>query len=179
MSGLMGLGVIAMAIWMASDASKLGYDRRDVKGLAAIGPAGWLFAGLFIPLLALPLYLIKRDTLKAAGDRRRAMLRGQVPMALPPGSAGYGAAPGAYPPGYGQAPPQAYGAVPPGPNYPPPQYPQGQAPYGAAPPPPTAPPRLSAEELADQLRKLGELHISGLLTAEEFQQQKMRLLERT
>ena len=61
-----------------------------------------------------------------------------------------------------------------------PQYGQPQGPhpgYGphAAPSSPSAP-SLSPDELAANLQKLNELRISGLLTEEEFNQQKARLL---
>ena len=51
-----------------------------------------------------------------------------------------------------------------------------QPPYGAppvAPPAPAAPPQV---DLADQLRKLGELRDAGLLTDDEFAAQKAKLL---
>jgi hypothetical protein len=50
-----------------------------------------------------------------------------------------------------------------------------QPPYGApvAPPAPAAPPTV---DLADQLRKLGELRDAGLLTDDEFAAQKAKLL---
>ena len=38
------------------------------------------------------------------------------------------------------------------------------------------PPALPAPSVADELKKLAELHSSGVLTSEEFQQQKVRLL---
>ena len=78
---------------------------------------------------------------------------------LPPAGPGWGpgwpgAAPGTY--GYG-----GYGGYP------------GQ-PAGA----PGAGTRLTAEELAQQLEKLNELRISGILTEDEFQSQKTKLLEK-
>lgn len=39
-----------------------------------------------------------------------------------------------------------------------------------------APPALPAPSVADEIKKLAELHSSGVLTLEEFQQQKTRLL---
>jgi TM2 domain-containing membrane protein YozV len=65
------------------------------------------------------------------------------------------------PPGY---PPPGYG------YYPPPPYPHGAAPQ----PVPHAP--RTADELAAALEKLNELRIAGLLTDEEFQAQKQKLL---
>lgn len=46
----------------------------------------------------------------------------------------------------------------------------------AAPPAPPAPPAPSVDDLHAQLMKLGELRQAGLLTDEEFAQQKARLL---
>lgn len=91
---------------------------------------------------------------------------------LPPAGYGYGPQPGPYGPGYGQQwGPQGYG----------PQWgqpgPYGQRPY-AAPPPAALPGPLSPDELAVQLEKLNELRISGILTEDEFQAQKAKLLQR-
>lgn len=50
---------------------------------------------------------------------------------------------------------------------------QGQAEQQAAPPPPPAP---AAPDPIAQLKELGELHASGVLTDEEFAAQKAKLL---
>ena len=63
-----------------------------------------------------------------------------------------------------QAPP-AYAAPPP------------PAPVAAAPPPPAAPASSGiTDDTIEQLTKLGQLHESGVLTDDEFDQQKRRLL---
>jgi TM2 domain-containing membrane protein YozV len=70
------------------------------------------------------------------------------------------------PAGYGPGYPNSY---PGGPGY-------G---YGYGVGQPAAPPsRISTDELAMQLEKLNELRISGLLTEEEFQAQKSKLLDK-
>ncbi|MGH1347327.1 MAG: NINE protein [Nannocystales bacterium] len=88
--------------------------------------------------------------------------------------------PAGYMPGY---PPTPYGApgYPPQPNmhggYPPP--PHGAPGYPPQPAlGPAAPPAasLSPEDLAKKLEKLNELRIAGLLSEEEFNQQKARIL---
>ncbi|HWB76655.1 MAG TPA: NINE protein [Nannocystaceae bacterium] len=95
---------------------------------------------------------------------------------LPPGQVVVNMLPPAYPhapypypppPGY---PPQGYPqqGYPPPPGYPPQGYPQQGYPQPHAP--------RSTEELAQQLEKLNELRIAGLLTEEEFAAQKARLL---
>ncbi len=257
--------VIITAIWMAIDASKLGYDKRDVSGMARLSPGGWLLLGLFFWILGFPLYLIKRGELKAAGIRRRQLaLAGQIPHALmpmgfvaPPMGPGphgfHGHQPGAVPPGYAPMGPGHFGHGPgipghpgfgrapqhpgfgPAPQHPgfgaAPQHPGvghghpgfGPAPHGhpgsgaaghpghppagpgphapaiAAPPghghrpgpiahrplpgpPPAAPTRAPqppaprARSVADEIAKLGELRIAGLLTEAEFTEQKRRLL---
>ncbi|MCX4240319.1 SHOCT domain-containing protein [Paraliomyxa miuraensis] len=197
---MMGLIVLVSAIWMAVDSSNLGYDKRDLKGLAAIGPMGWFFCGLLLWIIAFPLYLIKRPELKEAGERRRRGLGGTTPPAgyLPPpygqppppyGQAPYGQPPPPYgqapygqpPPPYGQAPygqPPPYGQAPYG--QPPPygQAPYGQPPYGRPPAPPSPPTPLTAEEVGDQIYKLSELRDAGILTEEEFEQQKAQILAR-
>jgi hypothetical protein len=57
-------------------------------------------------------------------------------------------------------------------------YGQQPSPYGQ--PNPYAQPQapLTADEVADQIVKLGELRTAGLLTEPEFQQQKAQLLAR-
>lgn len=168
--------VLLSSIWMAVDADRLGYDKRDIQGLAAVGPAGWFFAGLLLWIVAFPLYLIKRPELKAAGERRRlglgrAQAMGYLPPPPPPG----------YAPPYGPPPPP-YGAYGPPPYPPPPHYghpPMPGYPGGPPPPPPPqAPARLSADEVGDQIYKLGELRDAGILTEAEFQQQKAQILAR-
>ncbi|MFO0635186.1 MAG: NINE protein [Nannocystaceae bacterium] len=73
------------------------------------------------------------------------------------------------------------GYYPPG-QYPPGQYPPGQYPPGHYPPPgypapqPVARAPRSADELARELEKLNELRIAGLLTDDEFNAQKAKLL---
>lgn len=93
-----------------------------------------------------------------------------LPPAYPPAQPGYG-----YPPA---APPQhPHPQAPPPPGY-------GPAPGAYGPPPaasPSIPPAgsLTTDQLATKLEKLNELRISGLLSEEEFQQQKSRLLAQT
>ncbi len=49
-----------------------------------------------------------------------------------------------------------------------------QAPPSA--PPPQAPPPPAAETMVEQLQKLGQLRDSGVLTPEEFEAQKQKIL---
>ena len=86
--------------------------------------------------------------------------------------------PGAYPPGaYPYPPPGAYPYPPPGAYpypYPPPGQPYpGTGPSGQVP----TPPRATGEDVVSRLEKLNELRIAGLLTDEEFAQQKARILD--
>jgi hypothetical protein len=68
------------------------------------------------------------------------------------------------------------------PYYPPQRGYPGPPPYGAqpqayAPPPPPPPPPPAAPQVPlEQLKQLAELHESGVLTDDEFRQQKARLL---
>ena len=191
----MPLVVIATSIWMAIDASQHGYDKRDVKGMAAMGPGGWLLCGLFLWIITFPVYLIKRGELKAAGERRRAALAAGYPAHLPlpppgqpvlvgqvPYGVPYAQPPTPYgPPPYGQPPPpygqQPYGQAPPA--YGPQPYGQsGPYPQAQRPAPPEPPTPLSVDEVGEQIAKLDELRRSGILTDEEFQQQKAQLLAR-
>ena len=85
---------------------------------------------------------------------------------LPPGQ-------GAPHPGYHPPPPAGY---PPQQGYrPPPSGPQAWGP-AAQPPVPQPSPEVDPDELAVKLQKLNELRISGLLSEEEFNEQKARLL---
>ena len=78
-------------------------------------------------------------------------------------------------------PPQAY-APPPQQVAPPPeayaQPPQQVAPppQAYAPPPPTPPPPAQAQDPIEQLERLGALKAQGLLTEEEFNAQKTKIL---
>ena len=191
----MSFVVLGTAIWMAADAAQIGYDKDDIKGLAAIGPAGWFFAGLLLWIVAFPLYLIKRPELKAAAERRRQwMLQGGAARQLPGQVPGAYGQPGYGPPGYGQ--PGAYGPNPYGPNpYGPGAYGQGtqghpgggyQSPYAATGPyavpqaggtqPAGAAP--TAPDVVEEIKKLDELRRAGLLTDAEFQQKKSDFLAR-
>ena len=127
--------LLVASIGMAVDASNIGYDSDDVPGFAP-GPVGWFFFTLLLPILAVPIYLIRRPALRAAAQQRR--LRASGGMAALPGAI-YPNAPGA--PGPYGAPGNPYGGRPAAPSpYGPPAAP---SPYGAptpyAGPPPQAP----------------------------------------
>ncbi|WP_323137339.1 NINE protein [Paraliomyxa miuraensis] len=77
------------------------------------------------------------------------------------------------PAGYG-----GYGVPPYGPHGQPYGSPYG-SPYGAPGQPPAPRPERNVDQLKTELEKLNELRISGLLTEEEFAQQKARLLGTT
>jgi hypothetical protein len=62
----------------------------------------------------------------------------------------------------------------PEPQYARPQYAQPQ--YAQPQPPPTTSASSGADQMLDQLRKLGELRDQGVLTDEEFAAQKARIL---
>lgn len=125
-----------------------------------------MFSWTFIPsVLGLIDFFVLALMDKDEFDRRyngSNMLQAPVVVnMLPPPGYGYG---------YGYGPPPGYG----------PQY--GQ-PYGppppAGPPQPALPPGSSnrdVDQLKAELEKLNELRIAGLLTEEEFAQQKSRLL---
>lgn len=206
MNGVMGLVVLGTSIWMAVDASQLGYDKRDLRGLGAMGPTGWFLAGILLWIVAFPLYLVKRGELKAAGDRRRALAaagfpHGQLPQAgmhghpgpTHPGMHGH---PGPMHPGIhghpGPMPPGMHGQ--PGPMHPgmhgqpapvhPGMHPHGHpmhASHGAQPPvgqpQPQAPTDIDA--IVAQIKKLDELRVAGILSDAEFQHKKSELLART
>lgn len=70
MTEFVWLIILATSLWMAFDARSLGYDKRDIKGIAGMGPVGWFFAGLLLWIVAFPLYLASRGKLRKAGDQR-------------------------------------------------------------------------------------------------------------
>ena len=71
--------VIGTSLWMAFDAHQIGYDKKDVKGMAGMGPLGWLFAGLLLWIITFPLYLASRSKLKeAAADKNVSAHSGDV-----------------------------------------------------------------------------------------------------
>jgi len=60
--------VVVTSIWVFVDAKKIGVKKGQVKGLADLGPAGWLFACLLLWIVAFPLYLIKRPEFKRVNE---------------------------------------------------------------------------------------------------------------
>ena len=151
---MLGLFVLAISIGMAVDASNIGYDSSETDGFSP-GPVGWFFFALLLPMLAVPVYLIRRPALREAANRRR--LQAQTFAALPGAvysAHAYGHAPNPYGapapysphpttgpyagvslPGqapYGPPPQLSYGGPPPQPPY----GGQQQVPYGSAPPQP-------------------------------------------
>ena len=188
-----GLILLILSIGMAADASNIGYDGDDVPGFAP-HPILWFFFALFLPIIAIPVYLIRRPALKAAAEQRRlqartmAALPGAVysahaaygQMGNPYGPGGASPYPGApqppYPPQspYAPPPPQApYGGPPPQPPYggPPPQAPYGGAPpYGAPPAQPPygqapAPPQAAEPEPTAEPEASKHASSSGSMTA--------------
>ncbi len=139
-----------------------------------LGRTGWgivylLFAWTMIPAFAALVEFIILATMDTDEFNRRFnganMLPPVVVNMLPPAYPGY---PG-YPPQHPGYPPQHPGYPPQQPGYPPQQPrlpPAGAAPAGG----------LSPDDLAKKLEKLNELRIAGLLSEEEFNQQKARIL---
>ncbi len=40
--------VVGTSLWMVFDAHQIGYDRKDVTGIAGMSALGWLFGGLLV-----------------------------------------------------------------------------------------------------------------------------------
>ena len=85
MESLIFFVVLGTSIWMAFDASKIGYDKKDVAGIAGMGPVGWFFAGLLLWIVSFPLYLASRNKLKEAAARKNG---GQMGAGQQQGSVG-------------------------------------------------------------------------------------------
>ena len=64
-------GVILTSIWVFFDASAIGVKKGQVKGIANMGPWGWLFACLLLWLIAFPLYLGSRGKFKEINQQNR------------------------------------------------------------------------------------------------------------
>jgi TM2 domain-containing membrane protein YozV len=150
-----------------------------------------LFAPFFIPAVLAIIDFFVLALMDSDEFNRRYngsnMIAPVVVNMLPPGGGyppqagyppqGYG---GGYPQGYGQG----YGQPPAQPGYGYGMQQPGPTGYGASPTGPhgsvpTGAPTsggLSPDELAEKLEKLNELRISGLLTEDEFQAQKAKLL---
>lgn len=141
-------------------------------GRIGAGIAYLIFAFTFIPAILglidfFVLALMDQDEFNRRYNDRMLQPGVVVNMLPPPG----------YPPpmGYPYPPPYPPPTVHPSHAHPgvmyPPQQPQQQQ-YPQQPPAPAR----SLDELAQQLERLNELRIAGLLTDEEFAQQKARLL---
>ncbi|MBL8621831.1 MAG: hypothetical protein JNK64_11025 [Myxococcales bacterium] len=101
---LIYLAMLGSVVWVAIDSSRLGYDKRDLTGVAAMGPVGWTLCVLMMWIVGFPMYLVKRPYLKAMGQWRRQVGPAAPPAPLfvyPPPGAGYP------PPGAGYPPPAA------------------------------------------------------------------------
>ena len=101
------------------------FQRRDLSGAAK---ALWAIGIVLLPLIAMVIYFIVRDS------------QAEVPGTRP----------------YGQTPP------------PPPAAREGQ--------PSEADPTVGANDVADGLERLADLHDRGILTDDEFQREKDKLL---
>ncbi|MCH9682655.1 MAG: NINE protein [Deltaproteobacteria bacterium] len=145
----------------------------------------WIPALLgFIDFITLA--LMEKDEFNRQYNGSHTLAAPVVVNMLPPagyGQPGYGQ-PGYGQPGYGQP---GYGQPGYGlPGYGQPRYGQPPSPYGPGGQPQAGPPQAqgaaprtasrNVDQLKTELEALNELRISGLLTEEEFSQQKMRLL---
>jgi hypothetical protein len=66
------LVVVGTSLWMYFESRSFGYEKKDLSGLAAIGPLGWYLCGMLLWIVALPLYLASRAKLRAAGEALKA-----------------------------------------------------------------------------------------------------------
>lgn len=67
MDGLILIVIVASSLFAFFESRSFRYRKQDIQGLAAMGPWGWLFACLFLWIIAFPLYLASREKLRAAG----------------------------------------------------------------------------------------------------------------
>jgi|GEM_PF-895539 len=172
--------------WMGAHKFYLGQIGSGIVYLAF----SWTAIPLFVSFIEfIILALMDRDEFNRRFNGSHSLASGPVIVNMLPPALGYyppQQAPGypqqqGYPPGY--YPQQGYpqqGYPPPQQAYPPPQqgYPQPPVAYPyPAPgtgPLPQVPPQV---DIVARLEKLNELRIAGLLTDEEFAQQKARILD--
>ena len=69
MESLILLLIIGTSIWVFFDARTIGVKKGMVKGLANLGPTGWLQASLFLWIVAFPLYIAKRGEFKRLNEK--------------------------------------------------------------------------------------------------------------
>lgn len=69
--------IAGTSLWMYFDSRSFDYDKAEVKGIAALSPTGWFLSGLFLWIVALPLYIAKRAALRQLGIDRRARLEAE------------------------------------------------------------------------------------------------------
>ena len=170
--------------WMGAHKFYLGQIGSGVVYLAF----SWTAIPLFVSFIEfIILALMDKDEFNRRFNGSHSLAAGPVVVNMLPPAPNYypppqapapGYPPGMYPPGMyppGMYPPGVYpqGGYPPG-MYPqpyPPPYPQGQGtgPFASVPAQPL--------DVVGRLEKLNELRIAGLLTDEEFAQQKARILD--
>lgn len=56
--------IISTSIWVWLDAKAIGVKKGQVKGIANLGPTGWLIVCLLLWIVGFPMYLYKRKELK-------------------------------------------------------------------------------------------------------------------
>ena len=78
MGSLILLIVVVTSVWMGFDAHQIGYDKKDVKGMASMGPVSWFLGGLVVWIFTFPLYLASRSKLKAAASENAHRHSGEV-----------------------------------------------------------------------------------------------------
>ncbi len=69
MESLVLLIVLGTSIWVFFDARSIGVKKGQVKGIADMGPTGWLLACLLLWIIGFPLYLSKRSAFKTVNQK--------------------------------------------------------------------------------------------------------------
>jgi hypothetical protein len=148
MEAVVLLVVIGTSIWVAIDASNIGARKGLVKGIANMGPASWFLCCLLLWIITFPVYLAKRSEIKAA-----AVAASNAAVSAPANA--------------GQV--LQNPVAPPPPGWYPNVIAQDQQRFGEG----TAP---RASSKADELVKLDTLRKAGVLSQEEFNAEKAKLL---
>ncbi len=64
MDVLILLTIVGTSIWIFFDAKNIGVKKGQVKGMADLGPGGWLIGSLLLWIIVFPMYLLKRAEFK-------------------------------------------------------------------------------------------------------------------
>lgn len=69
MDVFISLIILGTSVWIFFDAKSIGVKKGQVKGLADLGPGGWLVGSLLLWIIVFPMYLFKRGEFKRINQK--------------------------------------------------------------------------------------------------------------